>query len=151
MPRLSTDDAIDDLCVEETQSATRVGDQTTDQGSSRQSSMATNKINRRRIIETKYTQKEMKSYGKKYLLFTNNILSRMTDDCRHTLTVHNLGRLPAQLRPFSVHVFPVSCTLVPRLMFALRGLGQQDLRDTAGRDTWTCAMWGLELSTILSQ
>ena len=51
-------------------------DQTTDQVSSQQSSMATNKINtnRRRIIETKYTQKEMKSYGKKYLLFTNNIL-----------------------------------------------------------------------------
>ena len=45
MPRLSIDDAIDDLCVEETQSATRVGDQTTDQGSSQQSSMGTNKIN----------------------------------------------------------------------------------------------------------
>ena len=70
MPRLSTDDAIDDLCVKETQSATRVGDQTTDQGSSQQSSMATNKINtnRRRIIETKYTQKEMKSYGKIFIV-----------------------------------------------------------------------------------
>ena len=60
--------AIDDLCVEETQSATRVGDQTTDQVSSQQSSMATNKINRRRIIETKYTQKEIKSYGKIFIV-----------------------------------------------------------------------------------
>ena len=41
--------AIEDLCVEETQSVDRVGDQTliTDQASSQQSSMGTNKINRR--------------------------------------------------------------------------------------------------------
>ena len=42
--------AIEDLCVEETQSVDRVGDQTliTDQASNQQSSMGTNKINRRR-------------------------------------------------------------------------------------------------------
>ena len=41
--------AIEDLCVEETQSVDRVGDQTliTDQASSQQSSVGTNKINRR--------------------------------------------------------------------------------------------------------
>ena len=74
--------AIEDLCVEETQSVDRLGDQTliTDQASNQQSSVGTNKINRRR----RNTRMKNYGHGQKYLLFTKNYI-RMTHDCRYTL------------------------------------------------------------------